>query len=230
MEPLQLWSQPQESNCKFAGDLPKLLCLQVKENQGPYLLINAGYANKRRLNETLSDQYSVLCVPKGAREAYVQRSPENKKKRLQSWALTSGLSWLVSRQKLWLPYWLKNFYIYLPRSRIVLFLIMTYALGRINSRDLGAGKCADGYEKKSILGPILQFLVVLGSLSVPGQLKWKYWGSVVLGKPGLRDWFYKQLACFVYSLGLSASQWSFPVAAAVKVDLRRAEKQIYFVV
>lgn len=29
-------------------------------------------------------------------------------------------------------------------------------------------------KKKSILGPILQFLVVLSSLSVSGQLKWKY--------------------------------------------------------
>lgn len=71
MESWQLWSQPQESNCKFAGDLPNLLCLQMKESCGLYLLINAGYANKRWLNETVSDQYSVLCVPKGTRETYV---------------------------------------------------------------------------------------------------------------------------------------------------------------
>lgn len=30
---LLLWSQPQESSCQFAGDLPNLLCLQLEENQ-----------------------------------------------------------------------------------------------------------------------------------------------------------------------------------------------------
>ena len=49
-----------------------------------------------------------------------------------------------------------------------------HGAGQVVSRELTAGKCADSYEKKSILGPILQFLVVLSSLLVSGQLKWNY--------------------------------------------------------
>lgn len=105
-----------------------------------------------------------------------------------------------------------------------------HGAGQAVSREWTVDKCADSYGKKSILGPILQFLVVLSSLSVSGQLRWKYWGSAVLSEPGLQDWFYKQLACFVDLVGLATSQGSFPVAVAVKVDLWRAEKQIYFVV
>lgn len=71
VKPLQLWSQPQESNFRLAGDLPNVLCLQMEENRGLYLLINASYANKRQLNETASDQYPVLWVLQGAGETYV---------------------------------------------------------------------------------------------------------------------------------------------------------------
>lgn len=136
MEPLQLWSQPQESDYKFAGDLPNLLCLWMEENQGLYLLINAGYANKRRLNETLSDQNSVLCVPKGARESYVQHSLENKNGCKAELGLL-GFADLSAIKNFGFCIDSKIFYIYLPWSCIVLFLIMTYALGRIN---IGQGK------------------------------------------------------------------------------------------